>query len=735
MTQTTFYSDRQLFASFYKNTLARLRGVALLCGVLMFITFPLFYFIGIGEMKKMQEMGMSFDGFFGNPKIYPLSAIFFFIIIFAAVVALSGFAYSFMHNKKSVDVFHSLPIRRPTMLYACFASVISWMFILEAICYTAVTVVSMAAFPVSIAAILAEFARVYVLTCVIAAICAFCAVCSNTSLDSAIFALAMNLVVPSYAVLMGLILTGEIAGFVLDEEILVNSLRFSPLCFLYQSLFSEDFAYTPFENIIYIAFVAVLLWISARIYVKRKSEQAQSNDISGAFYRFFIIAASVGGGMFFGYAINEIFGVVSEENDILRTILLSCSFTAAIYLLFSAITSRKVNPGKKGFAWLAVSILLSGGVLAITANGFFGMESYVPAIDEIESVKIYYSGAYDDVVIHEFDENGKVLTVYSDNAPVLLENINDIGLIRDIHSEIVDNLDVKFDDEEIFYNEFNIEYILNNKSKVRRRYYEMSEDVVRKIILIDDMEAFKRQKVPMLISPSDNLSFFRIKDGYGENQIDLKLSDIETKLLYDAMAQDTLNITSQMKAQNKGISLAKIELVYKKMSEISDYPENDYGKTGNNVNMYENVCFDVTQNCVNTITALNQLGLKKYTKLEVPQNLKAIVVIGMAPYYDIWTDNFWHTANIFNNRGIAEDILWYDSKIIYTQPEKIELLSENSTSALYSPSVRDNAVFSVLFTTENIETDGITAEDIKCAAYYMAFNDAPQFVKDDFVTE
>ena len=35
MTQTTFYSDKKLFASFYKSALSRLKGVSLLYGILM----------------------------------------------------------------------------------------------------------------------------------------------------------------------------------------------------------------------------------------------------------------------------------------------------------------------------------------------------------------------------------------------------------------------------------------------------------------------------------------------------------------------------------------------------------------------------------------------------------------------------------------------------------------------------------------------------------------------------
>ena len=43
MTQTTLFSDRQLFVSLYKSALRRMKGMFLIYTLLCFITYPMTY--------------------------------------------------------------------------------------------------------------------------------------------------------------------------------------------------------------------------------------------------------------------------------------------------------------------------------------------------------------------------------------------------------------------------------------------------------------------------------------------------------------------------------------------------------------------------------------------------------------------------------------------------------------------------------------------------------------------
>ena len=758
MTQTTLYSDKQLFVSFYKNTLSRLKGMALLYGIMMFITFPMFYCINIAEAMERIALGKRYYGFEGHLEMYPAAALFFFALIVGAVISLSAVAYGFMHSKKSVDVFHALPIRRPVMLLGGFAAVATWMLVLELICYAVVGVVAAFTVPIPVLPFIAEVIRVFVLTATVAAMAAFCAVCCNTVLDSAIFTLAFNAIVPCY-VMLTLALLGEfVVGFSgrMATSVMTGSLRFSPICMLYQSFFYDEISYTIFTNLIYIAFTAALMVLSCAVYVKRKSERAQSNNVSGVVYRFIILAASVGGGAFFGYVFGEMFGWGSSDRKVSTIILISCLFTAVIYLIFNAITSRRVNPGKKGFVWMAASLALTCGLFASVTTGFFGMESYVPNLDEIAAVKLYYGGDYDEVFRYIPQEDGTYIYRHGANEGVDFTSPEDVAVVRNMHSKIIDSLKpVDKDtpgDYYYGYHRFEIEYTLENGRTVRRDYYrEVPESVIRDFMLIDDMESFKRQLAPVLLSPASDLNYFEIKDGFGKNTQKLELSESEKELLYNAIAQDTLNLTSQMKKQHSEMSLAKINMVYKTIKTdengivlsadskpmvtvesvaVAPYYEE---KETYAYDLYSNAYYEVTSASVNTIKALNQLGLTQYTTLARPDNIKAVVSLGSAPYYDTMSANFWTTGRRFSDISFAENIDWSERKNTYFDAQQIAQIADGCTSIVYTPSVAENEpVFAVVFTDADTDLRHIYETQAECICYYMTYDKAPQFIKDEF---
>ena len=743
MTQTTFYSDKKLFASFYKSTLSRLKGVTLLYGILMFITYPMFYFISVGNAMERLANGQKYYGFEGYADMYVTAAIFFFAVIVGAVISLCAISNSFMHGKKSVDVFHALPVRRPVMLVANFAAVMTMMFITEAVCYLAVGVVSAFTIPLPFIAVTGEFVRVIVLTAAIAAIYTFCAVCCNTVLDSAIFTLAFNFIVPAYTVLFVSLMHEYLEGFVSGGVYTIIAMKLSPICMLYQCFIWEELPYTLLSNIIYMTFTALVLFAACRLYVKRRSEKAQSNNINGLIYRFILLAASVGGGAFFGFVISEGFGWAYSFE--FTTIALGCVFSAVIYLIFSTVTSRRVNPGKKGVLWLAAGVVLTAGIFASMMTGFFGFETYLPIADDIASVKIFYGGEYESITRYVKQPDGKYKYVYGANGGVVFEKPEEIAVIYNMHRKIVEAGFDKESDQSIYHG-FEVQYTLKNGRTVERNYYRVPAEIVKDYMLVDDLETFKYQIIPMLISPASDLDHFVIKDGFGQNQQVLNLTESETELLYNAIAQDVLNRTSQMKKQHNEISLAKISLRYKSVKSddrgvaIAENFESAavvadayHGESTIEYEMYSNVCFEVCESSINTIKALKELGLEQYTTLTQPQNMKAIVALDVGPYYSNRSANFWMTSANFDETGFADQINWQQRNMAYYDEEQIAQIADACTSIVYSPAVADEEVFAVVFAPEDADLRYVYENQIECICYYMPYSQAPQFIIDGFV--
>ncbi|MBQ5313594.1 MAG: hypothetical protein J6K30_06035, partial [Oscillospiraceae bacterium] len=109
MTQTTLFSDRQLFVSLYKSALRRMKGMFLIYTLLCFITYPMTYVMEAIEAAERAAQGFSYYGFTGMPEIYTnISALLYFAVVMAGSVLISVYCNSFMHNRRAVDVFHSL---------------------------------------------------------------------------------------------------------------------------------------------------------------------------------------------------------------------------------------------------------------------------------------------------------------------------------------------------------------------------------------------------------------------------------------------------------------------------------------------------------------------------------------------------------------------------------------------------------------------------------------------------
>lgn len=741
MTQTTLFSDRQLFVSFYKNSLSRIKGVGILYGIILFTTFPMFYFLNIGEaLRRIEEYG-SYSGFSGHLEVYPISIVFFFLFAAAAVISLSAIANSYMHSKKAVDVFHALPVKRPTMLLANFAAVVTVMFAIEAFCYLTVGVVSAFTIPVAPAALFIEFLRVFILTVTIAAVAAFCAVCANNILDSGIFTLAFCFIVPCYTVLIMLLLDNYVAGFDFNTDILLQSLKFSPICMLFQTFFDEDAAWRFLPNLKYLPVSAVLLAASCGIYVRRKSETAQSNKTDNVIYRFVLMAASIGGGAFFGYAVGALFGWSGYNRSFVSLLTVSCLFTVTTFLVLNTVTTRKVNPGVKGACWLAAGVIITAGLYISVDRGFFGMESYIPQVENVTGVKIYFADEYENVRYYIPDENGGYKYYYGGGKGVVLSEPSEIKIVTDMHKKVVDNIG----DEEI-YGYVHMEYTLDNGKTVSRRYYDYVPDsVIQNYMQIADLESFKRQTAPVLMSPASDLNYFEIKDGYGRNTQKLDLSDEDKQLLYNAIAQDVLNRTSQMKQQTDSIYLAKINFRYKKIdnpvptSSGVDMVEYTYayksGKYDNTDELYMGYCYEVTGDSINTIKVLNQLGLTQYTNPQQPENIK--VVISPDVYNINATRNFFMTGNVFDNYDIAYEIGWNAEKTVYTDAQQIAQIIDSCTSTVYAPNgdpkgYERKKLMWLAIIDADADINSSEANDSNCACYYMSYEKAPQFVKDNY---
>ena len=126
MTSTTFSPKAGGFCQVFRSSFRQIRGVALLYTALLTVTFPLLLALSLAQVSAapyslMEERSRRAMEYLNGALYFALPA---FLWTFTIVFAVSLFHY--LQNKRSVDLYHALPIRRETMLLgrvcAAFAS-------------------------------------------------------------------------------------------------------------------------------------------------------------------------------------------------------------------------------------------------------------------------------------------------------------------------------------------------------------------------------------------------------------------------------------------------------------------------------------------------------------------------------------------------------------------------------------------------------------------------------------
>ncbi len=730
MTQTKSCSNQKIFLSLYKNALKRIGATSALYLLICFISFPVSY---ISEVSQRQKKGVGYYPFIGDPSIYTTSSIiFYFIIVIGGAIILSVLANNFMHNKRAVDVFHALPVKRHQQLMANFFAVITTLLTSQAICYGVVAVTAKINFDISLGAIFIEFIRVAIITVLIAAISFFSCVCCATSLDSTIFSTAFLAIVPAYTALITILSMSYADGYKPDSQILYTALKFSPAVMIYQIFFNDSrIEYSFSLSLIYIIAAIAIMALSCFIYKIRKSESAQSATSKNIVYKFIIIAASVGTGMVFGLSYSA-FNVYEAYPPTIKSILIpSLLFTIVVFLVFNAIISRNAKPNKNAIINLGISLIIVIAFIFIGDNRFNAIKMYVPDVEEVKTVRVELDSQYSNISKSVLDENGSIQVKDNRFDNAVFEDEKTINRVLDIHQIIVEEKNNNSDD--YIYETFRIEYTLKNGKTVKRDYYNIPKNVINKWLELTYSEEFKTKLYPVISEPADKVLNFEIKDGFGRNYQTLNLNDEQRNILYNAIAQDTLNMTSQMRIQEKGVIYAKIAVNYKILSSKKINKEyKNLAYTIDERPEYTGVVFNVTQSSINTINALKQIGLEQYAQLNIPEDVNVIVKPSFEFFNSILAEE---NASSFENYNSSI----YDVADIYHIAEgefkryedidKIKQVVDKSSTAMYLPS-SENRYFDVFFVPKDFNPKDVIIENTM--SYYLSYKDAPDFIKQDF---
>ena len=386
------------------------------------------------------------------------------IMTVAAALCCAGYAFDFLHKKKSCHYFHSLPLNRKTLFCSAFLSgvlVFLLPLLFSALFGTLLITLRMTRVLFLLrlhwecmAYILCQFLVFYAIAVLSMVLC-------GRNLHSILTYLCLNFLIPVVCTLLSALIAPCMYG--IEEPVLGYGDRFAPVL--------GWFEVEPFTRIydssgvltsgvwklpwIYTGLCVLcgglLVWLSYRIFRRAMAEHAEQGIAIPSFHgplSYFLTLA-------LGYALTAILLLTFHNDDIsdanltvLVTVMLLCSLPCFFLMEMLLKRTKKVftlrNVGRFG-CYVAFILIF---VLCFSTD-LFGIVRKVPEAEKVESVQISFA-----------------------TRDYSVEDAENIEAIRSLHQQFIDARDALEEEEGSFGEIFipRITYTLKNGRTVERNY-------------------------------------------------------------------------------------------------------------------------------------------------------------------------------------------------------------------------------------------------------------------------
>lgn len=564
----------------YRNTLRRYRGSALFYGALGFLFLPLQYLLTLLENLNASDLDWALRAFIGPSKAYNGFSVFFFTalsLIMPLVLATSIFGY--MHNRRSVDVYHSLPLRREELFFSHTAAGLTVIWLPMAINFALVMLMSPLVPGSSAGLILLELLCWMAVTLVIFSITAFASAQVGTTFDTSVFSMILNGSPAAVYLIVVALSTSFLYGYRSSEEMLYTVYRLSPFSLMIgrqvlrsgASVDAARMAQNYAAIAIWFAAGLVLFWAGAWLYARRKSEQAESLGNLGPLQ----IAVRTVSTLVGGYAIGMIFCLVFNiENKPISVAAIGVGALLS-YFIVDVVLARSVRSLPRSLPAALVTTLAVCAAVSMVIFGGMGFETRVPDADSVVSVDLgYYRGRFESEPSEDLSSRNTVLT-----------ERKAIELITQVHGAQVDaHLRQDEPDEETMYGygyrTLEIVYRLKSGKTMRRYYNPLYPDAFDGLVSLEGNDEFIRSRHAVYRVSAEDVQNVLVGNALGSSTKELKLSRTQKEQLLEALRQDLLEQPeSEWREGTQAVASVTLQIpkrVFYQDSEIKGYlPEED----------------------------------------------------------------------------------------------------------------------------------------------------------------
>ncbi len=411
MTSKTSSNNRLAeFCSVYRWSLKKNRGMGALLTVLLFLSLPLIPLLSLQQKAEewakypdidkthlSRELYLSryMDSFLHSTSFLVICIILLFAIILCVLL------FNYMHGKRSVDLFHALPVGRTPMLLGRWCAGLTILYI-PLVLNTAILEIIRLAWGISYMngspSIWTQMFIVILMGTAAFTFSMFMAVCSGTTLDTVLSILGVNAGYPILILCGVTVMNLTLPGFDFNWRnglTLITALAPFPAAVV---------AFTGSRStgflVWWIVMTILILAGSVVLYRKRKSECAENNfafPIPKIIIRFILTAVGgIGLGLFLNTNIRGGFFIGLAAGS------------ALVHVIVEAIYSRGFAHIKKSFKWYGTFAAAFAVFYGIVATGGLGYDTRIPNAADVASVTIDSGYSFVDgsgcTVI--YDENG-----------------------------------------------------------------------------------------------------------------------------------------------------------------------------------------------------------------------------------------------------------------------------------------------------------------------------------------
>ena len=513
MTSTTYsnkLSDFKQGFSLYRWIVRKHSNLAIPYSVILFFALP---FVQIFvEMNRIVSSNRSDQDIF----IKALYGSVFSAVAIVFALILSATVFSYLHNKRTLDLFGSLPITRRTQFFARYLAILTIVIVPILVMTVTSAIISAFSTPNGTVEVYKGFAWLILSILANVSMLSVFAVCSGTISNVIVSYMTISGLWPMVIAMILYLPNQIIPGFVGFENVDLSILSaFSPIQIVFWGyfktlLFGTDLSYN-FNGvgfvIWWIFFIVACMAICYLLIRGRKSEKAQNGVPIAAPQVIIRSLADFVAGLLGGYILSSI--VRAEgSNGTAGTIWFVVGAIIGIVVVHTVLQVIYVHSFarfKRSMTYLVAMFVCVMITYTVLAFGGAGYDVYVPKAEEVKSVSFMvnknlvvnqtnieaYMGEntpIDKYVATEAEDIEKIVKLHKLVVEGITENIKKPYSIGNDFISRVDSDFYNADDRGVDFTHLELKYTLNDGRTVSRNYQgyfcfnQETKDMVAEII-------------------------------------------------------------------------------------------------------------------------------------------------------------------------------------------------------------------------------------------------------------